>query len=828
MIRFDRIRAHDLGVLRDVDVDLAGIPGTLVAVTGPNGSGKSTFLGLLAAALYRDAPTRGSLVDLARSRTASLEVSFVNGAPWTVRHLVDGVGKKSEATAFDEHGAPATDSGKVRAFDQWAAKALPRPEVFLSSIFLPQGSRGFLGLSASERKGVLLRVLGVERFELLAADARERARAAKAAADVVRGKILEVSTGPSLDEAQDVMAQRQAEAAEADAAVTAARAEVEREEAALASAREVWALEQERLRSVDDVQRRLDAARGCVADLEKRLGNNRALLEQSAAVEAAVERARVLTSERDTIVAEHKASLYGAGDRAEAELAALKADKGARFRLNVAVAARNAAVARERDLAQAIDGATAKLPEARRFLAADRELVAALEAQVAELRERRVFGADERIAGLRSGVGEVIERLTDPLTNPGDDAFSRAAARSAAKLALAADDEAARAAVEVPPALAEAERRLAAAVPALRRSESEVDALERAVARGPELAQAGHDSARAKAEEQAAIEACNAAAEASGRLVVAAETNARRWREADDRIRQIEAELGKLAPLAEKAGSVARAAGRIAELETQIEQERATVADLEAALRGLAFRAPAVAPQAPSVYAVSAARTASSAADELARKAARALALAEADVTRARASADRLAALRAELLVLDADLADWTRLSEDLGRDGLQAAEIDAAGPELTELVNDLLRTCVGPRWTVTVDTQKLSADGKKTLEGLEVRVLDVERGREAPAETLSGGELVLVGEAVSLAITMLACRRAGVRGATLIRDESGAALDPGAARSYVAMLRRACELAGARQCLFVSHAQEVVEMADARIVLTDGSAVVQ
>lgn len=820
MIRFDRIRAHDLGVLRDVDIDLASIPGTLVAVTGPNGSGKSTFLGLLAAALYRDAPTRGSLVDLARSRTASLEVSFVHGAPWTVKHLVDGVGKKSEATAFDADGAPATDSGKVRAFDQWAAKALPRAEVFLSSIFLPQGSRGFLGLSASERKGVLLRVLGVERFELLAADARERARAAKAAADVVRGKILEVGAGPSLDEALDVQAQRQAEAAGADAAVVDARAEVEREESALASAREVWAIEQERLRSVNDVQRRLDGARACVVDIERRIANNRLLLDESGAIGAAVERVRVLTVEHDTIAAERAAWERGATERAQAERAASKALQGANARFKSAVAARNAAWEREQGLAKAIHDATAKLPEARRFLAADRELVAALEAQVAELRERRVFGADERIAGLRSGATEALERLKDPargVATPGIILLD----------ALRADDEAAQAAVEVPPALAEAERRLAAAVPALRRSESEVDALERTVARGPELEQAGQDSARTKADEQAVIEATNAAAEASWRLVVAAETDARRWREVDDRRGELEAELGKLAPVAEKAASVARAAGRIAELETQLEQEKATVTDLESALRGLAFRAPAVPPQAPSVLALSTARAASVTADDLARKAGRALALAEADVTRARASADRLAELRAELLVLDADVADWTRLSEDLGRDGLQAAEIDAAGPELTELVNDLLRTCVGPRWTVTVDTQKLSADGKKTLEGLEVRVLDVERGREAPAETLSGGEMVLVGEAVSLAITMLACRRAGVRGATLIRDESGAALDPGAARSYVAMLRRAADLVGARQVLFVSHAPEVVEMADARIVLSGGTAVV-
>jgi exonuclease SbcC len=149
--------------------------------------------------------------------------------------------------------------------------------------------------------------------------------------------------------------------------------------------------------------------------------------------------------------------------------------------------------------------------------------------------------------------------------------------------------------------------------------------------------------------------------------------------------------------------------------------------------------------------------------------------------------------------------------------------EIDAAGPELTELVNDLLRTCVGARWTVTVETQRLSADGKRMLEGCEVRVLDSERGRDAPAETLSGGERVIISEAISLALSMLACRRSGVVRPVLVRDESGAALDVVAARGYVSMLRRAAEFVGADRVLLVSHSPDVWDLCDARVEVRDG-----
>jgi ABC-type thiamine transport system ATPase subunit len=112
----------------------------------------------------------------------------------------------------------------------------------------------------------------------------------------------------------------------------------------------------------------------------------------------------------------------------------------------------------------------------------------------------------------------------------------------------------------------------------------------------------------------------------------------------------------------------------------------------------------------------------------------------------------------------------------------------------------------------------RLAADGKRQLEGCDVMVLDTVGGREAEGSTFSGGERVMIGEALSLALSMLACRRAGLERPTLVRDESGAALDPENARVYVAMLRRAAELVGADKVLFVSHDPEVQALADARI----------
>jgi ABC-type iron transport system FetAB ATPase subunit len=100
-------------------------------------------------------------------------------------------------------------------------------------------------------------------------------------------------------------------------------------------------------------------------------------------------------------------------------------------------------------------------------------------------------------------------------------------------------------------------------------------------------------------------------------------------------------------------------------------------------------------------------------------------------------------------------------------------------------------------------------------------RIANNHAGTEKGAREHSGGEKVIIGEAVSLALSMMACWRAGLEGVTLVRDESGAALDPQNARTNVAMLRRAAAVTNADRVLFVSHSKEVVEMADARIEVT-------
>lgn len=166
----------------------------------------------------------------------------------------------------------------------------------------------------------------------------------------------------------------------------------------------------------------------------------------------------------------------------------------------------------------------------------------------------------------------------------------------------------------------------------------------------------------------------------------------------------------------------------------------------------------------------------------------------------------------------------WALLERGLGPEGVQALEIDAAGPEVARLTNELLTACYGGRFSVELRTIRPADGGKKQREVLEIAVVDGERGGTArPFEGYSGGEQVIVDEAVKLGIALFNAARTGGAFECLWRDEADGRLDPANARRYPAMLRRALELGGFRHVFFVTHRPEVWAQADTTIRVGGG-----
>jgi exonuclease SbcC len=186
-----------------------------------------------------------------------------------------------------------------------------------------------------------------------------------------------------------------------------------------------------------------------------------------------------------------------------------------------------------------------------------------------------------------------------------------------------------------------------------------------------------------------------------------------------------------------------------------------------------------------------------------------------------------LAVARAELEPVGEDLADWTLLARACSASGIPALLIDQALPELGQLATDLLREAYGEAvFTIALTTQRDSAAGDKRLETLDVVVR--RGGTSLDAALLSGGEAVLVSEALSLALALYSASRSGRAIRTLLRDEVSAPLDRDRSPAYVRMLRQAAKLGSFRHVLFVSHQERAIELADAGIEVKNGTVTVQ
>lgn len=803
-MRFERLKVRDVGVfVGEREWAFNGEPGQLVALSGPNGSGKTTALGLLIGGIYREVPTRGSLMSLARSRDSLVEVDVVNGRALTFRQSCDAVSKKSEALILSD-GEPVIPSVKVRDADAWVAENMPRLELLTASIFGAQDGSGFVAASPGNRKHILLEMMDVARLEALSKGARERATEADSEVVKLVGLIsAEKARAGDADqlEAELTTARQEADAAEerakqARAALETAQAEAAKSEAAAQAHRAAIAARRK-------AEESLRGARAKLADVEQRITNNCAVLHDADAIRNAVKRIEELVGQ--ATAARQRAAMEE--QQARAAWADVSTHEGAMTaalgRTESAKKREARAVARTND--RAPQRASESLPELRRRAEDTAAAVNAATIQLDQLRGKQLYGAEDRVQGLRIGLQDIRDGIYGAAATPSD----RAA------MALDDDDERVEASVQTPLLIREASQNLDEASRQSAKADRELRTAEQLAARLPDMEAAEEELRSAKTDRKAAAAEAKLYLDEARKATQLAEghgAKAKGYQQDADRLSE-EADL--LKPLAAKLKPLEGAETRLAELEPQAAEWSETVAELEAELE--ATPAPEEPAPPPDVEAaVNADHTATMDA-----------ALINAEVTRlgerllvAQQSAERVAKLKEQLDAASVELADWTRLAQDLGRKGLQAALVDSVCAELTELVNSLLHECYGPRWTVSFPTQQPDSTGKKQIEGLWIQVLDTVVGREGPIETYSGGERVFLGEAVALGLATIMCRRLGAERPTFVRDEPAGALDAEKEVAYVAMIRRAAGIIGAQTVLLVSHSEQVKSLCDARIEL--------
>ena len=199
------------------------------------------------------------------------------------------------------------------------------------------------------------------------------------------------------------------------------------------------------------------------------------------------------------------------------------------------------------------------------------------------------------------------------------------------------------------------------------------------------------------------------------------------------------------------------------------------------------------------------------------------LARLETQAAEATAAAEKVEQSRAEIQTATADVDDWKHLQKAFGREGIQSLEVDAAGPGVSSLINDLLAECYGSRFVARLETTALLADGKGSKEIFDLHVVDTEKGWEGSASSLSGGEKVIVAEALGLAIAIYNAQQSSIPILDVFRDECSGSLDFEKAPLYVTMLRKAVEVGGFHRIFFVAHQRELWALADAQIEIADG-----
>lgn len=806
-VRLERFRCRGFGPFKgELSVDLTGLAPSdrLVAVCGENGAGKTTMLELFGpGAMWRSTPTRGSLVSLATERDAFMETTLVCGEDrWMLRHLVDSVSGKSEALVLDASGAAVLPDTKVAKFDTWAEAHLPAPSLYFASLFAPQGAGGFLGAKPSARKDVLLLTMGpeMERLEAYAVEAREHLKATKAELATLQARIAdEESRGGDVaqlaTERAGAVLEAQGSREKADrlaAQLDALKVEALRLEAAVEQARQLEERRTEATAAHADVAEALRV-------LEIRIAKNQGVLAQAVNIRAAVvedaelvAKAQADETELTRIAASFAAALADAGQhRRDGEQAREREaeESGRRARLTAAL-----------EQAAAIEQAAKDRPAAQAASVAAAELVTEAEAELKRLNGQTREGLGGRVVGLRTGLGRIANQERPDLP-------------TVALETLAGDDATAAAELQAPAMITACEATLAARRAAAVAAALAVNRLNELAARAGEVLayRAALDEATAAEERWKAVAAAADARHTEGQQ--RAQLIALEAKPFEDAKEPRRARREALAPLLKLAKPLDEAEAKLEEITPLAQKARADVERLAKALAAL----PA-AQELPPLPDVEGAAREATAARQAADEAAKRLAHAEQRLELAKASSERLALLGDERAGVEAKLADWMRLAADLGKDGLQAMVIDGAIPELNALTNDLLHAAFGSRWTIDVRTQSSDAKGRRLLETLDVWFIDTERGREGLAETLSGGEKTIVAEALSLALTAIACRQAGADRPTLIRDESAGQLSPGKTRAWIEMMRRAADIIGVDRILFVNHNPETWELADARI----------
>ena len=240
-------------VYRSVDLEF---PDGLIGIYGANGAGKSTIIESLRFALFGDSRTdKWELRSAGIGEDVRVELVFEHeGNTYDVRRRLKGRNLTPEVEVF-LNGQLAAQS--VREANAYLARVLGMDQrAFLASVCAQQKElTAFATMLPSDRRRLVLDLLGVSPVERALAKVREQARDARTAATGARAGL------PDLAELEAGGAEAEEERQRAEAADQAAAAAEAEAGAALAAAEQATATAEQAARALEDLRAKAGLAR---------------------------------------------------------------------------------------------------------------------------------------------------------------------------------------------------------------------------------------------------------------------------------------------------------------------------------------------------------------------------------------------------------------------------------------------------------------------------------------------------------------------------------------------------------------------------------------
>jgi exonuclease SbcC len=858
------LRIKNIGPYKDVSIDLAAVPGALVAITGLNGQGKTMLMESIFAGCFREFPTRpDGIYKFCTDRNAAIELEFEMGGKIYRSFLnIDSKTRKMEAVlSLDKQ--PIND-GKTSTFDEVISGILGSSDQILASSYGAQDKKGnFTELAKSQRKDLFIKMIGLSKLQRISEVSKTHGQMIEPEKTNLEGQLL-ILRETSSRTIPDVAALKNS-LLFTESELTLAQEKFEE------LAKKI-ALEGVQYEKLPEITHEWSAGVAKWSDLRKSLES---ALESHIVAQSIVDKGPALKIE----LASNVSSLIAFRER----LTILREKYSRITELKTReVLLKNKYEARADDchktilqigeqsaLAQSISSLREKaesLAKARkerdesestlrqvnseriRSLKEDSEkskVVFELASKINKLAETELQ-ANKSLALARTaskslkevpcqGVGEYSEcPLIKSAVESNNKIDEYVALADNCKIALLA----ARQEFDALPKPDEAgqklmEKKIKDLTQAIAAASSLISALELAVAKLPASEAAAskvillQESLKTQEQARDLASVDHEEVELAIQEISGYQTEANKLAgeipSVEAKVSELESEINKsemsrsiLVPLA---AEIQRLQEEIVFLEKKNSELRSEMKKLEEIIKSVDENiVTSMAIKDETIPALK--KVVSSLQADIAK--------AENDSLLIREAQSKLTEAQSQLDAVVYRMACYERVSKSFGPMEIQSFEIDSAGPEVSRLANELLFNCFGPRFSIRFVTQELKADGKGYKDEFDVSVDDQKTGKTVSISDLSGGEKTIVSEALSLAITLYNKEKNGVAWDTLFRDEVSGSLDDIYDAQYIKMLRAAREMGHFKRVYFICHQPKLKSMADSRIIVDNGTLTVE